>query len=119
MVALTTNGRAARGQALRHDGEMSASAGPALRVDTDPEEVGLDAERLERLERHFTRYLGDGRLPGWLIAVVRRGRLAYLQTAGRRDLEAVAACADRLDAHVDLRGRDTDPSRRRRPDAAR
>ena len=67
---------------------MSASAGPALRVDADPEEVGLDPERLRRIERHFTRYLDDGRLPGWLVAVVRRGRLAYLQTAGSRDLEA-------------------------------
>ena len=67
---------------------MSASAGPALRVDADPAEVGLDPERLRRIERHFTRYLDDGRLPGWLVAVVRRGRLAYLQTAGSRDLEA-------------------------------
>src|SRR5918994_6677288 len=69
-------------------GTMSASAGPAPRVDADPEEVGLDPERLARLERHFTRYLDDGRLPGWLIAIVRHGRLAYLRTAGRRDLEA-------------------------------
>jgi CubicO group peptidase (beta-lactamase class C family) len=67
---------------------MSTSAGQVLRADAEPAEVGLDAERLERLERHFRRYVDDGRLPGWLIAIVRRDRLVYLRTAGHRDLEA-------------------------------
>jgi CubicO group peptidase (beta-lactamase class C family) len=92
MCALTTNGRPARGQ---RDGstfaimvQMSASAGHAVRVEADPAEVGLDPQRLDRLDRHFRRYVDDGRLAGWLIAIVRHGRLAYLQTAGQRDLEA-------------------------------
>jgi CubicO group peptidase (beta-lactamase class C family) len=67
---------------------MSTSAGPTLHVEAEPEEVGLDSERLARLERHFRRYVDDGRLPGWLIAIVRHGRLTWLQTAGSRDLEA-------------------------------
>jgi CubicO group peptidase (beta-lactamase class C family) len=67
---------------------MSTSAGPALQVEAEPEEVGLDAERLARIERHYRRYVDDGRLAGWLVAVVRHGRLVYLQTAGSRDLEA-------------------------------
>jgi CubicO group peptidase (beta-lactamase class C family) len=67
---------------------MSASAGSALRLDATPEDVGLDRERLERIERHYRRYLDDGRLAGWLVAIVRHDRLVYLRTAGSRDLEA-------------------------------
>ena len=69
-------------------GQMSTSAGNALRVEADPAELGLDPGRLERIERHYRRYVDDGRLPGWLVAIVRHGRLVYLQTAGQRDLEA-------------------------------
>jgi CubicO group peptidase (beta-lactamase class C family) len=67
---------------------MSTSAGHALRVEADPAEMGLDPVRLERLEHHYRRYVDDGRLPGWLVAILRRGRLVYLQTAGQRDMEA-------------------------------
>jgi CubicO group peptidase (beta-lactamase class C family) len=54
----------------------------------DPAEVGFDPARLERIERHFQRYVDDGRLPGWLVVVARDGRVAYVATAGQRDLEA-------------------------------
>jgi CubicO group peptidase (beta-lactamase class C family) len=69
-------------------GQMSTSAGPVLQVDADPAELGLDPARLERIERHYASYVDDGRLPGWLVAIVRHGRVAYLQTYGQRDLEA-------------------------------
>src|SRR5580700_4594916 len=59
-----------------------------LKAETDPAEVGLDAERLERIGRHFARYVDDGRLPGWLIVVSRRGRIAYVAVSGNRDIEA-------------------------------
>ncbi len=59
-----------------------------LRVEVDPGEVGLDAGRLGRIDAHFARYVDDGRLPGWLVVVSRRGRVAHLSTYGRRDLEA-------------------------------
>ena len=61
-----------------------------LGIDTDPAEVGLDAERLARLERHFRVYVDDGRLPGWLIVVARHGRLAHVAAHGMRDREAGA-----------------------------
>ncbi|MEA2176935.1 MAG: hypothetical protein QOG77_232 [Solirubrobacteraceae bacterium] len=67
---------------------MSTSAGPVLQVDADPAELGLDPARLGRIERHYSAYVDDGRLPGWLVAIVRHGRLAYLQTYGQRDVEA-------------------------------
>jgi len=59
-----------------------------LKAEADPAEVGLDAERLRRIDRHFARYVDDGRLPGWLAVVSRRGRLAHVSRCGSRDLEA-------------------------------
>ncbi len=58
-----------------------------LQVEVEAGEVGLDAARLERIDRHFSRYVDDGRLPGWLILVSRRGRVAHLSSYGRRDRE--------------------------------
>ncbi len=60
----------------------------ALKQEIDPVEVGLDAARLARLDAHFARYVDDGRLPGWLVAVARHGRLAHVATYGHRDVEA-------------------------------
>src|ERR1700734_1432909 len=54
----------------------------------DPAEAGLDKDRLARIDRHFAKYVDDGRLPGWLIAVRRRSKLAYLPSYGSKDLEA-------------------------------
>jgi CubicO group peptidase (beta-lactamase class C family) len=59
-----------------------------LTAEVDPAQVGLDAERLDRLDRHFARYVDDGRLPGWLLTVTRHGRVAYVAARGARDLEA-------------------------------
>ena len=59
-----------------------------LKADTDPADVGFDPSRLDRVDRHFRRYVDDGRLPGWLITVSRRGRLAYVSSYGSRDVEA-------------------------------
>jgi CubicO group peptidase (beta-lactamase class C family) len=59
-----------------------------LKAEVDPAEVGFDAARLDRLDRHFARYVDDGRLPGWLISVSRRGKLAHVSAYGARDVEA-------------------------------
>jgi len=48
---------------------------------------GVDPARLARLREHFDRYVGDGRLPGWL-AVLHRDGETHLECSGRRDLEA-------------------------------
>ena len=47
----------------------------------------MDAERLSRLDRHFARYVDDGRLAGWLLLVGRRGRVAHVAGYGMRDRE--------------------------------
>lgn len=57
-------------------------------VQVGPAEVGFDAERLTRIDTHFERYVSDGRLPGWLALVSRRGRIVHVGKGGRRDVEA-------------------------------
>ncbi|MER5595663.1 serine hydrolase domain-containing protein [Streptomyces sp. NPDC002265] len=59
-----------------------------LRQEVDPGEVGLDPEALDRLDRHFAQQVEEGRLPGYLVAVSRGGRVAHLTTYGHRDLAA-------------------------------
>ena len=51
----------------------------------DPREVGLSPERLSRLDEHFRRYVDDGRLAGWLVAVARHGRVAHMSSYGSAD----------------------------------
>ncbi|MFC5992635.1 serine hydrolase domain-containing protein [Pseudonocardia hispaniensis] len=58
-----------------------------LKVEAEPGEVGFDPDRLARIDTHFQRYVDDGRLAGWSIALARRGRLAHVSHYGRRDLE--------------------------------
>ncbi|MQA83490.1 MAG: serine hydrolase [Streptosporangiales bacterium] len=59
-----------------------------LKVEVDPREVGFDANRLARIDRHFASYVDDGLLPGWLVAVARGGKVVHLSTYGMRDIEA-------------------------------
>ncbi|MFF5546504.1 serine hydrolase domain-containing protein [Streptomyces olivaceoviridis] len=59
-----------------------------LRQDVEPAEAGLDAEALDRLDRHFAQHVDAGRLPGCLVAVARGGRVAHLTTYGLRDVAA-------------------------------
>lgn len=65
--------------------------GPA--VETDPAEMGLDPSRLARLDRHFARYVDDGRLPGWTIVLGRRGRVVHSSSYGTADIESGRAVA--------------------------
>jgi len=69
------------------DRPSTAPAAPTLAVEVDPGEVGLDSTRLQRLDSHFQRYVDDGRLAGWLLAVTRGGKIAHLASAGHRDTE--------------------------------
>lgn len=59
-----------------------------LEVQTDPGALGLDAERLTRIDRRLTRYVDEGLLPGWLAVVARHGEIGYLSHGGHRDIEA-------------------------------
>lgn len=61
-----------------------------LKVEAAPEEVGMDAGRLARIDDHFARYVDDGRLAGLLTVVARRGRIVHVGTHGLRDRESGA-----------------------------
>ncbi|MGW0883601.1 serine hydrolase domain-containing protein [Streptomyces sp. NPDC002671] len=68
-----------------------------LRQEVDPGEAGLDAQALDRLDQHFARYVDEGRLPGYLVAVTRGGKVAHLTTYGQRDVAAgLPVAADTL-----------------------
>ena len=59
----------------------------ALDTTPDPAALGFDPGRLQRIDDHFARYVDDGRLAGWQVAVMRNGQLAHHSTYGKRNLE--------------------------------
>jgi CubicO group peptidase (beta-lactamase class C family) len=59
-----------------------------LRQEVDPDEVGLDVKALDRLDETCARYVEEGRLPGFLVALARGGRVAHVTTHGLRDVAA-------------------------------
>src|SRR5688500_4408898 len=52
-----------------------------------PEEVGLSAARLGRINDHLRRYLDAGKLAGTLTLVARQGKIAYLEPQGHLEIE--------------------------------
>jgi CubicO group peptidase (beta-lactamase class C family) len=59
-----------------------------LKVEIDPAEVGLDVQRLRRIDTALARYVDEGKLAGWLVTVSRHGKLAHTAAYGQRDMEA-------------------------------
>ncbi|MCY4071486.1 MAG: serine hydrolase [Chloroflexi bacterium] len=55
---------------------------------TPPEDLGLSSARLNCIADHFDRYVDEGKIPGYLVLVARRGKAAYLHCCGLRDVEA-------------------------------
>ena len=55
--------------------------------DVDPRAWGFSPERLGRVATHFSRYVDDRRLAGWLITISRSGQLVWSGRAGYRDRE--------------------------------
>ena len=52
-----------------------------------PEEVGVSAERLKRIRPVMQNYIDNGRIPGFLTVVARRGKIVHFETIGMRDIE--------------------------------
>jgi CubicO group peptidase (beta-lactamase class C family) len=71
---------------------LLAVAAPALSAQTlsraEPGEVGLSSERLGRLNAVMREYVADGRLPGGVTLVARRGRVVHLDAFGALDRES-------------------------------
>ena len=55
-----------------------------------PETVGLSSERLKRLSEAMNGYVRDGKLPGGVVLLARRGKVAYVEAFGQRDKETNA-----------------------------
>ena len=51
------------------------------------EEVGVSAERLERIRPVMQDYVDKGNLPGFLTVVARRGKIVHFETIGMQDIE--------------------------------
>jgi|SRR5580658_417335 CubicO group peptidase (beta-lactamase class C family) len=58
-----------------------------------PEQLGLSAARLARLSGVFAAEIDQGRLPGAVVLIVRRGKIAHFEALGRRDPESPAPMA--------------------------
>jgi CubicO group peptidase (beta-lactamase class C family) len=69
-----------------------AQAAPPLPL-ARPAELGLGAERLARIGEAFEAEVSNNRLPGAVIMIARRGKLAYAQALGFRDRQAGARMA--------------------------
>jgi CubicO group peptidase (beta-lactamase class C family) len=67
---------------------MVRTAGGIEQVEAAPEDAGLSSRGLERLTRHVQGYIDDGRLPGAITLVARRGKVVHFETYGQRDVEA-------------------------------
>src|SRR5688500_4131913 len=69
---------------------------PAVSAATDlptakPEEVGLSSARLARIAEVLKADVERGRIPGAVVLVARRGRVAYFEAVGFRDKATGAA----------------------------
>src|SRR5215211_7899264 len=73
---------------------VALASAPAARAQTlqraRPESVGLSSERLKRLGEALSGYVKDGRLPGGVVLVARRGKVVYTEAFGQRDKESNA-----------------------------
>ncbi len=52
-----------------------------------PEDVGMSTERLARIRPFMQQLVDDGRIPGAITLVARRGRIVHFEHVGFRDIE--------------------------------
>jgi CubicO group peptidase (beta-lactamase class C family) len=57
---------------------------------TRPEDVGVSADRLERVTAAMQRYVDAGNLPGAVTLVARRGKIVHFEAVGSRNVAANA-----------------------------
>ena len=59
-----------------------------LPMASKPEEVGLSSTQLKRLEEVTQKHIDEGLVPGAVMLVARRGKVAWMSVLGKRDLAA-------------------------------
>ena len=67
----------------------AATTSEAL-AQVNPEEVGISSQRMERLGDVLQGYVDDGKLPGVVVHISRRGKAVYYRAFGERDRESGA-----------------------------
>ena len=71
---------------------VSASAfAQQLKPESDPGKLGFDAGRLKRLTQTFEGYVDSGKIPGAVVLIARKDKVAYFQAFGFRDREQKTA----------------------------
>jgi CubicO group peptidase (beta-lactamase class C family) len=84
-------------QSMSKQINMAASGAAAMAQNGDPlprakpEEVGLSSDRLGEIARRLNADIEAGRIPGAVVMIARKGKLAYYETFGYRDKAANAA----------------------------
>jgi CubicO group peptidase (beta-lactamase class C family) len=63
----------------------TAHAETPVPMAASPEEVGLSSVQLKRLEEVTKKQIDDGLVPGAVMLVARRGKIAWLSVQGKRD----------------------------------
>lgn len=53
-----------------------------------PEDVGLSGSRLYKIDHLTRRYIDEGKLPGTITMVARKGKVVHLSCQGKMDIEA-------------------------------
>src|SRR6202023_689236 len=72
--------------------DVSATAfAQQLKPESDPGKLGFDADRLERMTQAFQGYVDSGQLPGAVVLIARRDKVAYFRAFGFRDREQKTA----------------------------
>src|SRR5205814_1289944 len=64
---------------------IATGAGATGLPSAKPEQVGLSSERLDRIAQTLRADVEKGRIPGAVVVVARKGRVAYVATVGFRD----------------------------------
>jgi CubicO group peptidase (beta-lactamase class C family) len=59
-----------------------------MTVEVEPEDAGLDPQRLARLDSYLDGYVANGRHKGSLLVITRGGRIAHVSQRGHRDAAA-------------------------------
>jgi CubicO group peptidase (beta-lactamase class C family) len=67
---------------------FSAFADPVLPMAANPEEVGLSSSQLARIEAVTQKHIDAGLVPGAVMLVARRGKIAWYKSIGFRDRAA-------------------------------
>ena len=67
--------------------DMVTATRNELAVEAAPEDEGMSSARLNNIDRLVQSYIDDGKLPGAISLVARRGKIVHLQTYGNMDDE--------------------------------